>query len=393
MARKKPVLAPKHGLPPTLLVPCVLQVNGDLFGGQGLGVATDIATSLLALRTPDKDSYLGLIINFPLPNSVEHTGFGKSYQLNDQKLTLSNTRKITVKFPREEIAITYRAADEQETARYPNAKKHMAWVDVVLGKDAEVFVKGFGMPYANPGHPADDWLHSPDSAPVLDEMTLLDIIQQRHFSFLVNRLDKALESKWSVASLAPKFDYGYSADHSWDMDKYMKQIDIKGHRFQATWSFDTDDSHVTVLTQSLVQDVLWIHKGCLEMATKLGSAYFVKKSASMKSTKWYAIVRMDPKFWKQYKTIWPRASEIATMKLLVHPGPNEVPESWANDLSEHWTARICQDPQNLTALNQHPLNENDLVIEAIEPVDSQLEIKEFTGREEASVAYDTNKAH
>ncbi|KAJ0149822.1 Uncharacterized protein HZ326_7606 [Fusarium oxysporum f. sp. albedinis] len=357
------VTAPKHNLPPTLNVPCVLQVNGNPFGGKGLGIATSIATSLLALRAPGKDSYLGLVIEFPLPTEVESTGFGKCHHIDGptQKVTSSNTRKLTVKFPRGEIDITYRAASEQDTAKYPDAKKHMTWVDVFLGKNAQVSVKGFGMPYSNPGHPAEGWLRSPDSTTVLDGMCLLDIIRQRHFSFLVVHPEKVLMAKWSVASLAPKFDYGYGADQSWDMDRYMKQLhDVKGHRFQTAWSFETDLSHVTALAQSIVQDFMWIQKCCLDMTTEMGSAYFVKNPASRQSERWFAIVRMDRQFWKHIE--WSQACIHGTMKLVVHPGPDELPESWTDDLSERWAARICHDPEEVSALNQHPLSEKDFVI-------------------------------
>ncbi|QGI60798.1 hypothetical protein CEK26_004768 [Fusarium fujikuroi] len=66
----------------------------------------------------------------------------------------STTGKLTVKFPRDDINITYRGTSEEEKARYPADKKHMTWFDVILGKDASVSVEGFGIPYSNPGHPA-----------------------------------------------------------------------------------------------------------------------------------------------------------------------------------------------------------------------------------------------
>ncbi|KAF4501097.1 DNA helicase [Fusarium agapanthi] len=252
MARNKSPTstAPKHNLPPTLKVACVLQVNVNPFGGKGLGIPITIATSLLAMRSPDKESFLGFIIEFPLPTEVDSTGFGQCHHIDfaTQRAIPSKTWKLTVKFPREEIDITYRATSEEENARYPTAKKHMAWVDVVLGKDASVSVEGFAMPYSNLGHPAEAWLRYPASA-----------------TFLATQPERTMMARWSVASLVPNFDYGYGTDQSWDMDKYMKQFhDVKGHRFQTAWSFGADDSHVTAMTQSIVQDFMWIQKSCLD---------------------------------------------------------------------------------------------------------------------------------
>jgi hypothetical protein len=71
--------APKYNLPPTLKVPCVLQIKGETFGGKELGIATSISTHLCAVRTPDKDSFLGFVIEFPLSAKGENTGFGNCH--------------------------------------------------------------------------------------------------------------------------------------------------------------------------------------------------------------------------------------------------------------------------------------------------------------------------
>ncbi|KAF5723290.1 hypothetical protein FMUND_1924 [Fusarium mundagurra] len=340
-----PKLAPKHNLPSTLKVPCLLQVNGSTFGGKELGIATSVSTSLLALRSTDKDSYLGLVIELPLSAAVESTGFGKCHHIDfgSQKAIPSTTRKLTVKFPREEINITYQAATEEETTRYPAGKKYMTWVSVILGKGASVSVQGFGMPYSNPCYPAEGFLRPPASTNVMDGLYLLDIVQQRQFLFLAAQPDEVLKAKWSVASLAPNFDYGYGADQSWDMERYMKQLhEIEGHRFRTAWNFETDASHVTAMTQSIVQDFMWIQKWCLDMTTEMGSAYFVKHPVSRRSKRWLVIVKMDGDFWKDEE--WSQACINATMKLVVHPGPDELPESWTDDLSERYSACICHDP-------------------------------------------------
>jgi len=46
----------------------------------------------------------------------------------------------------------------------------------------------------------------------------------------------------------------------------------------------------------------------------------------------------------------------------------------------------------VSALNQHPLSEKDFVIRVIKPPHTQLGMKEFGNREEADVAYDTDKS-
>ncbi|KAG9504905.1 hypothetical protein J7337_004885 [Fusarium musae] len=392
--RIAPKLAPKHNVPSTLKVPCLLQLNGNnTFGGKGLGIPTTIATSLLALRSTDKDSYLSLVIEFPLSAAVDSTGFGRCHHIDfgSEKVIPSTTRRLTVKFPREEINITYQAATEEETTRYPTGKKYMTWVSVILGKGASVSVQGFGMPYSNPCYFTESSVQPPASTTVMDGLSLLDIIQQRQFLFLAAHHDDIIKAKWSVASLAPNFDYGYGEDQSWDMEKYMKQLhEIEGHRFRTAWNFDTDASHVTAITQSIVQDFMWIQKWCLDMTTEMGWAYFVKHPVSRRSKRWLVIVKMDGDFWKDEELS--QACVSGTMKLVVHPGPDELPESWTDDLSERYSARICHDPDEVRLLNPHPLTGKDFVVRVIEPLQTQLGIKEFESREAADAAFETDKS-
>ncbi|KAM0218236.1 hypothetical protein ACHAQI_001423 [Fusarium lateritium] len=376
------VQAPNYGLPPTMFKACVLKVNDSLFGGKGLGVATDIDTSLLALRTPDVDSYLALVVDLPLPTSSEDNGFGKCHMMNGetQKVTPCDIRRFRVKFPREQIEIAYRAASQEEAAAYPKVKAAMTWVDVTLGQDAKVSVEGFGMPYVNPGHPAEEWLRCPDSALVIGDLALLDVFQQRHFTFFVAYPDAPLKAQWSVASLAPKFDYGYGANHYWDMEKYMDQLqEIKGHQFKAAWSHDTDGSYVAAITQSLVQDIMWLHKDCLAMSDEIRRAYFVQMPAMLnRSTRYFVIVSMGREFWERFDKAWSRLSKGSKMELVIHGEQDELPDKWK--------ARIRDRPEFIDALSQHPLEATDLVLEAIKPKLSGTDIKEFETRDQASTA-------
>ncbi|KAF5675867.1 DNA helicase [Fusarium circinatum] len=284
------------------------------------------------MRSPDKESFLGFIIEFPLPPGVTSSGFGQSHHIDFaiQRAVPCKTSKLTVKFPREEIDITYRATSEEENARYPAAKKNMTWVDVVLGKDASVSVERFGMPYSNPGHPAEDWLRYPASATVMGGLCLLDIIQQQHFSFLATQPEK--KNDGDVERCEP----------SSQLRLRLWYRPIMGYG------------------QSIVQDFMWIQRSCLDMTTEMGSAYFVKNPASPKSGRRLVIVRMDREFWKHSE--WSQACIYGAMKMVVHRGSDELPESWTEDLSERWPARICHNPDEVRLLNRHPLTENEFVV-------------------------------
>ncbi|KAF4969787.1 hypothetical protein FSARC_3064 [Fusarium sarcochroum] len=359
------VPAAKSNIAPTMLRPCAVKVDDDnFFGGQGLGMNADIATSLLALRTPDVDSYLALLIDFPLGESNEDNGFGMCHQPDSQTRRASpyNFRRIKVKFPREQIEITYRAAIEDDAAKCPKIKgaKTMSWVDIIL-KGSHVTVEGFAVPHANPGHSSEKWLRSPASAPVFGDKTLLDFIQQKQFTFLVDQPDATMTSRWSVDSLTPKFSYGYGTNHFWDISKYLEPFhQIKGHQFLPAWGYDNDDSHVTAVTQSQIQDVIWLYQDCLEMALERRSAYFVLKPATLgQSTRYYAVVKIGQDFWDRFNTAWARLSTDYPLQLIIHDGLNDQPEAWK--------ARVLDYPKSIDTMSPHPLNSNDLVLEVMEP--------------------------
>ena len=95
-------------------------------------------------------------------------------------------------------------------------------LDVHLKDAAQSTIVGFGMPFANHGHISEAWLAS--SAPLAGGLTLLDLLRQRSFSFVVDWWDKELAKVWDESTLAPPFCYPYGKDHAWDFPRYEKLI-------------------------------------------------------------------------------------------------------------------------------------------------------------------------
>ncbi|KAM0299777.1 hypothetical protein ACHAPM_007003 [Fusarium culmorum] len=170
----------------TVFAPYAVKIGEELFGGQKFGVS-DIETKFTTQRTATLDQYLGLFIDFPLTASNEDEGFGQCHTVDYRLRTPvpCKFRRLVVKFPRE-VEVTFRVATEEGISKLPEGKASMSWVEVVLKKGAKVSVEGFGLPYANVNHPAHEWLQHPDSAPVVGDKTLLDILQQEKFTFIVS---------------------------------------------------------------------------------------------------------------------------------------------------------------------------------------------------------------
>ncbi len=102
------------------------------------------------------------------------------------------------------------------------SKKQAVRIDTILKDDAQVTVVGFGLPFAHHGHISEAWLDS--SAPLAGNVTLLDLLRQRSFSFIVDEYDKVMNAVWDESTLGPVFVYPYGNDHEWDFDRYEKLL-------------------------------------------------------------------------------------------------------------------------------------------------------------------------
>lgn len=72
---------------------------------------------------------------------------------------------------------------------------------VCLQDGAEVRVEGFGLPLTNTSHPSEDW--NLRNKPIVGNTTLVDIIQQRHSTFVVGSPDRVTDEPWSETQMPP----------------------------------------------------------------------------------------------------------------------------------------------------------------------------------------------
>ncbi|KAJ4131673.1 hypothetical protein NW768_005866 [Fusarium equiseti] len=339
--------------PTTVFKSCAVLIYEQLFGGQNLGVS-DIETKLITLRRATLERYLGHFIDFPLAASNEDEGFGKCHTTRQ---SYTSFKGLKVKFPCK-VEVIFRAVTQKEISRLPKGRTNISWVKVALKEGAELSVKGFRLPFGNTSHPAHEWLRHPDSAPVVSDKTLLDILQQKKLTFIVAEPHRALEKNMGVTSLPANFEYDYGGMHSWDMERYLQQLsEIKGGQFEASWSYPSDESHVVSVTQT----------------------YFVPKPTTLKqSMRYFVIVSMGKGFSAQFEKAWSRLSKDFPLTVMIHGG----------DYNEEWKAHIQEYSERLDALNDHPFTakQDELALKVIPPKAYQAEIKEFEGRKKADEA-------
>jgi hypothetical protein len=127
---------------------------------------------------------------------------------------------LQVKFPREKFTVS--VVDMTESPPHPFVgAEQLSRVQIDLHTGAEPKVEGYGKPFANPGHPSHAWING--GAPIIGDLSLLDMLQQRSFVFFVNDVGKYMTPKF--ATMPPPFSYPYSTEgYGWDMARYQEDI-------------------------------------------------------------------------------------------------------------------------------------------------------------------------
>lgn len=141
--------------------------------------------------------------------------------------------RIVVKFPRNQTEFTFEETPEPIATRFPDAKGKgpFSCLHVTLLGDAKVRVHGFGLPFANvEDAEVEAWVN--DNAPIVEGHTLLDILAQRVFHFVIRQSAHDTEKHFHVDRLPPPFKHPYGATPGWDIQKFHTEAGkYKGHQF------------------------------------------------------------------------------------------------------------------------------------------------------------------
>jgi len=148
-----------------------------------------------------------------------------------------------VKFPRGKF--TYKAVDVAGSGDLSPGlakSKKMSRVQVDLQPDAEITVCGFGIPFANPGHPVDAWIN--DNAPIVGDLSLASFLVQRTFDLLCQEYASVMVKMLEGSTLPPPFSYPYGSDHTWNLEKYGNLIRDNMVRFAIRFIISSSISFV-----------------------------------------------------------------------------------------------------------------------------------------------------
>lgn len=143
--------------------------------------------------------------------------------------------------------------------------------------------------------------------------------------------------------------------------------ETKGKQFPPAVTFDNDNEHVAALTQSRVQDIMWVHKAVLEIAEIPLQVYFVPaRDGPVDECKlFYAIVPLGKAFLEKYEEAWGRLTKDPLLTL-------NFWDDEQDDVPMPRTARIQQASRGIDVLDYHPSDNNDLVLYVRKPREEDL---------------------
>ncbi|KAF4497036.1 DNA helicase [Fusarium agapanthi] len=228
--------------------------------GDKIGLRTKIKAQLRSVQAWDCDTWIGLALDFPLGKDQklnEDAGFGVRYRApehgSQDRSKPCDYHQIRIKFPR---SFSYQVQQGQSPSTFTN--EYLSDVKIYFG-EARATIQGFGVPFANQeDHQVESWING--NAPIAWKYHLLDILQQQTL-YLVLPAKSSLVRILGSTQNSSTFRYPYSEDFSWDLTRFEKELqENKGQQFAPLYSHPADVSHMIAVSQSIVQDVLWLHQ-------------------------------------------------------------------------------------------------------------------------------------
>lgn len=251
-------------------------------------------------------------------------------------------------------------------------------LEISLHDGVFVEVDGFGLPFHNPGHDADDWINK--GSVVADSMTFIAILRQRKWHIIIKQPYKYFGRLWEETMVPAPFTFPYGNEHWFDLARYetqFKDAAVQGPQFLLSVNFPDVSSMQAVVTQSAVQHHLMIAIEVAKIfATKLPVSFVPSRQNS-----YFAIVSIEGPYCQTTEKIWSEITKQSFFRLALHEdkSPMDTPnltehKQWHKQAAFICDARIVDktEAKFIPELKDYPLTSLDLVLLAQRPEDSKV---------------------
>ncbi|KAI8244011.1 hypothetical protein K4K55_006609 [Colletotrichum sp. SAR 10_96] len=217
--------------------------------------------------------------------------------------------RIGIRFRREKWTQTFEAASPELLGRFPGLKGGGGQTVITFSSDEDdkdkVCVEGMGMPYINKSEPELEKFVN-ENGPLIGGVTFIDFVRSNSFHVLVELQPHSAKFYFSLEQLPPPFDHPYGTLHNFDPERSALSMasNPRNHAYNISHSFKGDNAMLTVTTQSLMQDSLYLWKQAQCIAETKLRAYFIP--VPDRDDKYYAILPLPKEFMDKYKPAWQR---------------------------------------------------------------------------------------
>ncbi|KAK0671592.1 hypothetical protein QBC41DRAFT_300529 [Cercophora samala] len=245
-------------------------------------------------------------------------------------------------------------------ARRDEKPKSLLLVKIRLPPGANLFVEGFGLPFAN-GDDAEleAWVNHAGVLAEAPGVSLISILRQREVCLVLASNVTNLQDRLNPVSSVESFSYPYGTEHDWDLERAGKLIEQhKSHKqYNPVYRFQDDNSHICAITQCVVQDVYWIIQDAKRISTEYHEAYFVPSAPG--SANWFVVVMLDKDFRTvKFSAAWPTLADCEDIHLsLKVNGETSGTVDWKCSLMEH--------PESRPALQAHAIEKHWAVFSVV----------------------------
>ncbi|RNJ60102.1 hypothetical protein D7B24_000299 [Verticillium nonalfalfae] len=325
-------------------------------------------------RSSNFDSFIGIQLGFLLSTDLnEQSGFGICQHVDMKQksgaVVPTNRHVIVVKFPRGHFTYTVQPSLPEVLACFPGSTaSKLCQVSVQFTDNAQATIHGYGVPFTNVSNTTvEGWINRHES--FINGMTLPEFLHQTRFSFTVAAAVNDVQAMMDIDKLPPPFEYPYGTDHEWHRERYEEQSrNLKGEKaYISSRFFKDDNSHLTAMTQSVVQDVIWLDQAAEEISRTPGPVYFVPFDSSINPAyekKFYIIVPLTQEFRDAYASAWRRLAKNLTLKVVLFRHTDDKDPAI-------WNCEIIVAPQRISILTDHPTALHEVVLKTRRPNSSE----------------------
>ncbi|KAJ0331245.1 hypothetical protein COL5a_002781 [Colletotrichum fioriniae] len=389
-AKDRPAEGKSRFYAPTSMEKCAIflsDLSGPILASHGRNDSGISIGARIRVETNDGfDPHIALILKFPDGTDNEDNGSGVRFHYTKNGSTYDPfpTLEIGIRFHRQKWTQKFEEASPELLSRFPSLQEGPGTTIITFSCDVDdndrVSVEGLGMAYINKSEPELEKFVNENGS--LHGVTLSDFIRRKTFHVFMIRKGKPvhIHKNFSFENLPQPFDYPYGDAHNFDPERCAELLAKfpRTRAFNSVHSFKDANSMLTVTTQSLLQDNLFLWQQAQLVAGVKLRAYFVHDPD--RQSIYYVILPLPEDFMDQFRLAWKRLLDEKVSLLI-----------WENEDDEKPSGSCFKTyASGIQTLEPHPRGQSEAVLSVSIPPShepgSRCKVMSFESRADANAA-------